>query len=74
MSRYVLYRSHLRSSNSKGEFPEVVYEYVANTSMFPVMYDFTKDISSAYIFDESEKTVASDTALLLGVKIRKSDF
>lgn len=49
---FLLKKSYIKYS--KNQFPDVVYEYVSNTSMMPLQVDFTRNEEDAYVFEESE--------------------
>lgn len=73
MPRYIVYSSYLSPSKVKGELPDVTYEYIANDSMIPWHYTFTRNIEKAYFFDEFEKDKAKEIALLWSMKMKQLD-
>ncbi|GIN88671.1 hypothetical protein J6TS2_50570 [Heyndrickxia sporothermodurans] len=73
MARYVVCSSRMKASKVKGELPEIIYEYIANDSMIPWHYTFTRNIKDAYCFDHFEANEAKEIALLWNMKIKKLD-
>jgi hypothetical protein len=61
---YVVYKSYLVPSNVKGELPDVVYRYLADSLHNP---SITKKLKNAYkIYDLDE---AKETAYILGMDV-----
>lgn len=60
---YVIYRTAMVPSKVKGEFPDVVYIYLADSLHNP---SYTKDIKEAYRIFEADE--ALETADLLGMQ------
>lgn len=73
MARYVVFSSHMKPSKVKGEFPYIIYQYIANDSMIDWHYTFTRNIEDAYYFDEFELDKAKEIALLGDMKLKKLD-
>lgn len=71
MARYVVCSSHIKPSKIKGEFPDVIYQYIASDSMINWHFTFTKDIEKAYFFEEFEKEEAQEIALLWSMKVKE---
>jgi hypothetical protein len=73
MSRYVVYSSQMKASKVKGDLPDIIYQYIANDSMIPWHYTFTRNIKDAYNFEDFETDEAKETALLWNMKVKKLD-
>lgn len=69
-TQYVVCSSYLVSSKVKGELPDVVYEYIANSSSINWHYDFTRDVKEAYIFDSFEMDKVNEIAWLLNMNVK----
>lgn len=54
MSSYILVKRHLVPSKTKGNLPDIKYEYIADTSLSGFHHDFTKDREKAYVFFDNE--------------------
>lgn len=68
---WVIYETHLVPSKIRGQLPDIVYEYIANTSDIGYHFDFTKERKCAYVFDNEAYTVGEvkEMADLLCMKI-----
>lgn len=53
--QYVVVKTHLVPSITKGELPDVVKEYLSNTSDIGWQNDYTLDKEDAYVFDDLEE-------------------
>ena len=54
MASYIVCSSRLKPSKVKGEFPDILYTYIANDSHIGWHYTLTTEREQAYVFDESE--------------------
>ncbi len=54
MSSYILVKRHLVPSETKGNLPDIKYEYIADTSLIGFHHDFTNDRDKAYEFHGNE--------------------
>jgi hypothetical protein len=73
MAQYVVCSSHMKASKVKGNLPDIIYEYIANDSMIPWHYTFTRNIKDAYYFDDFAKAEAKEIAHLWNMKVNKLD-
>lgn len=71
MVRYVVCSSRTKPSKVKGEFPDIIYQYIASDSMANWHYTFTNDIKNAYYFEEFEKDEAKEIAHLWNMKVKE---
>lgn len=65
---YIVYRS-IGEKPIKGQWPEIIYEYVKDDSQFPWHISWTRKRHEAMVFDEKEE--ADYYAELLGMRVRK---
>lgn len=73
MAQYVVYSSHMKASKVKGELPDIIYQYIANDSMIPWHYTFTRNIKDAYLFDDFEQDKSKEIAFLWNMKVKSLD-
>lgn len=71
MARYVIRSSHIKPSKVKGEFPDIIYQYIASDSMINWHFTFTNDIKNAYYFEEFEKDEAKEIAHLWNMRVKE---
>jgi hypothetical protein len=71
MARYVVCSSHMKPSKTKGDLPDIIYQYIAFDSTINWHYTFTNDIENAYYFDEFEKDEAKEIASLWNMKVKE---
>jgi hypothetical protein len=71
MKQYVVCKGYLVPSKKRGELPDIVYEYVSNTSDMGVHYDFTVRKEKAYLFDDFELDRAKYVAWLLNMEVKE---
>lgn len=69
MGEYIICRKALRPSKVKGQLPDVISEYLAETSHPWWEHDFTRDRSKAFIFPCREE--ASEIAELLNMEMEE---
>lgn len=69
MTRYFVYSGRLKESKTKGELPDIIYEYIANDSMIHWHFSFTKDIENVYVFDDIQE--AKEVASLLNMNVKE---
>lgn len=70
---YLIYQSHLTPSKVRGELPDVIYEFVANTSNIGWHYTFTRNRKDAFVFDGEAYTPdeVKEIAELLGMRMKE---
>lgn len=54
MSSYILVKKYLVLPQTKEGFPDIKYEYIANSSFLGFHHDFTEDKEKAYVFHNNE--------------------
>jgi len=67
MARYIVYKSYLKTR--KGQLPDVIKEYVADTSFIDAHIEFTRKREDAYIFIDSSE--AESVAYLLDMETER---
>lgn len=68
MTEYIVYKSYLKPSKNQ-LLPDVIKEYVANTSHIGAHIYLTRNRQDAYRFTDSSK--AESVAHLLGMEVQK---
>lgn len=71
MSRYILKKRY--TAPSKGDFPlpDIIYEYISDTSLPPYHYEFTRYKDCAYVFDDDDTKSAKMIASAWGMKLEQ---
>ena len=67
MTEYIIYKNYLKPT--KGQLPEIIKEYVANTSHINAHIDLTRNRQDAYRFVDSIE--AESIAYLLDMQVEK---
>ena len=68
MTEYIVYKSYLKAQ--KGQLPDVIKEYVADTSHIGAHYDLTRNRQDAHRFMDSSE--AESVAYLLDMEVEKA--
>lgn len=71
MVRYLVYQSYMTPPKIRGELPDIISEYIANDSDIRWHYTFTRNIESAYFFDDFEIDLAKEIAELWNMKLKQ---
>lgn len=69
MARYIVYKSYLKPN--KGKLPDVIKEYIADTSFINAHIEFTRKREDAYRFIDCSE--AESVAYLLDMETEKID-
>jgi hypothetical protein len=72
VANYIVYSSGIKPPKIKGEFPDIIYNYIANDSTIGFHYRLTSKRDNAYEFDDTELNHAKFIADCWNMKVKKT--